>query len=317
MTRILNFYELHKKRLALITEDNKHLLINFEFRSNPLSPKSNLDTFKKLKFPMNSKKIKCDIYLEIQNKKLLILEISQEKEDIQKLYRVFLVIAFILGKEITLRHYFKEFPFFPIPFEYNIGRYTWNFSMRNKFLRDPVKVIEVGYSLLLDHRSHSHKILPVLLEINSIPSPFVRFFCEFSLLEALVKTKYEASSKIYEKGSVSEKHLKQLLESIMSDIDSGKEFSQKEMLKRKFDLPLVNSKGNLKDKIFSFTKDLGYKKYDKHIADWNKLRNTKSIGHGAIWSNKKIDISEKDLKSMRKLHEFLTDIIYDEYTNLI
>lgn len=317
MSRILNLYDLHKKRVALITEDCKELIINYQPGASLLTSKQAKDSFNTLKFPIYSELINCSIEIEFGDKDILIIKVSQRKSDLNKLYKVFLVIAFLFGTNLQLNYYYENFPFYAIPHDFNIGGYLFDISMRRWFLTNPKDYLEVGYKLLLDDNSMFYKVVPPLLEINTISSPFIRFFAEYSLLEVLVKEYSNSDTKIISKNSPDFDQLKTILNDAMKIVQDKFDTRTFEMLKEKLNIENINTKGNAKDKLMTFLQKEELVEYIEYIKAWNMLRNKKSIAHGSVWASKNVKITDEDKRHMEKMHTLLTSLVFHEFHNQV
>ena len=314
MNRVSNLYDLHKIREAIIEENNKVLAVNYEMGSALLSSKKKEVVSQKRSFNLNC--FGGEVFIDFKSSKLNLI-VCLDEPDKNKLYQIFLVIAYLLGDNIVLKHSYEEFPFYPIPKGYNMGGYPFAFVNRERLLLDPVKFIGRGVKLINDPESFFSKILVTLLQINNLDLFDIRFFGEFVLLEYLSR-KCQVGGTILdaESNAVACEQLNFILDGLAQKIDKEPSLEgwQKEALKKKFLFKCVNSKGALKEKINVFIDSLGeeFEDFKQYVGQWNFLRNRKGIAHGALMSSKN-KLDEKDFFLMKKLHELLCGILYKEF----
>jgi hypothetical protein len=275
--------------------------------------------FRNHEFPLYSKLLDLSLSLELINEKQIVIEVELSESDLSKLYKIFLVLAFILGKEITLRYYYENFPYYPVPGEYNFGRYRFDFAIRKYFLLEPIKFVETGYSLIQQEDSYFNRIVPVLLEVNAIPSAFVRFFSEFALLESLVKG-IKADSFLFPEGSKEYLSLENFEEKSIKLLKADPVFGSSDKvdsIERKLAVKKLNSKGSTVDKIRLFLEKENLQRYCDYPGRWNILRNNKGIGHGAIFSDRNIEVTREEKNVMKELHELLAELVMSEFKSLL
>ncbi len=315
MARVNNLFDLHKIRRAKISDDYKQLVVFYELQK-PTGLKKN-----KIKKRMNSIILDCDIFIEYKYKeKKLFIKITHDKSNLNKLYQIFLVIAYLLGNEIELYFKYKNFPYYDIPHNFNFGNYHFCFSNNKRLILEPRKTIEKGYKLLQNNNSFFQKIAPFMLNINTISYSDVRFFAEFSLLEFLA-TKSKASGLIFQKKD-DKKELKKLSKQVLDFILKQKfKILKNKMFEEKLKNVLIptklNEKGYAKDKITSFISKFDsskIKSYGKYVKEWNHLRSSKGLAHGNVLK-RDFQRMPKDQALEKKLHQLLSLIVYEEFSN--
>ena len=315
MTRINNLFDLHKERVAQISEDYKKLSVWYELKK-PIELKK--DT---VKIKTNSSFLNCKIKIDF-NKNILFIKIEQNESDLNKLYKIFIVISYLLGNEITLFYIYKNFPYCNIPHYFNFGNYPFCFVNNEKLVLEPKKVIENGYKLLCDKNTSFSRLVPFMLNINTIPYSDIRFFAEFSLLEFLARKSLATSiifSKEKDKKQLKE-FSKEILDYINNKISEDKsEIFQNPILTNKIKNILsakqLNEKGYIKDRIVNYIENFSSKdiqSYSEYVKDWNELRSKKGLAHGNILKSKS-KREEKDELLKEKLHKFLSLIIFKEF----
>lgn len=316
MARINNILDLHKKREARISEDYKKLFIWYELKS-PVGVKKDI-----IKIKSKSSFLNCKIKIDF-NKDKLFIKMEQEKSDLNKLYKIFVVISYLLGNEIIL-FLCENFSYYHIPHYFNFGNYSSYFINNKRLILEPKRVIENGYKLFCDKNTFFSILVPSMLDINTISYSNVRFFAEFSLLEFLA-SKSLATNVIFNKKKdkeqlkefskeilnyVNDKNLKSKLRIFQNQIFINK-------IKNILSTVQLNQKGNTKDKIVSYIRSFNSKdiqSYNKYVKDWNKLRNKKGLAHGNIFKPKS-KREEQDEFLKEELHEFLSLIIFKEFTS--
>ena len=314
MARVNNLFDLNKKRVAQISEDYKKLFVWYELKK-PIGLKK--DT---AKIKTSSSFLKCKIEIDF-NKNILFIKIEQDESDLNKLYRIFIVISYLLGSEITLFYIYKNFPYYNIPHYFNFGNYPFCFVNNRKLILEPKKVIENGYKLLCDRNTSFSRLVPFMLNINTISYSDVRFFAEFSLLEFLAR---KSSTSVIFNQKEDKKQLKKFSKEILDYIDNKILEDELEILqdgilinkiKKVLSAEDLNQKGNTKDKIISYIENFSSKdmqSYGEYVKDWNELRSKKGLAHGNILKSKS-KREEKDELLKEKLHKFLSLIIYKEF----
>jgi len=314
MSRVNNLFDLHKNRTARISEDYTELVVLYELRK-PTGLRESV-----IKDKLKSKFLDCNVETYYEKNKLII-KIKQKKSDLNKLYQIFLVIAYLLGNEITLFYLYKNFPYYYIPHYFNFGGYPFCFVNNKRLILEAKKVIEGGYKLLHKRDSIFPKLVPFMLNINTVQYSDVRFFAEFSSLEFLA-SEPKVSGVIF-KSKVKRKELKQFSEDALSCVNERlNNFKKinKSVLKNKieqfFTAERLNEKGVTKDKITDYIRNLKsehLRSYRQHVKGWNVLRSKRGLAHGNILKAKSKK-EERDRLLEDKLHEFLSEIVYEEFS---
>lgn len=318
MSRINNLYNLHKIREAKITEDNKQLIVNFEM-SKPVGLKR-----KNYYSKFSSSKLSTSGELTY-NQKTLSIVLSLDRKDPKKLYKLMLVVSYLLADEITFYYRYSDLPYYDLPHFLNCGGYDFSFVNQKFFIENPKITLEIGFDLLNNKNSYFSKVIPFLLEVNTIIHHDVRFFVEYSLLEKLAQDFSKKAGKIFSKKSEKEK-AKKLLSELSNNFNSlikedrFKEISDpifRDKIINILNLGNINQKGNTKDKITDFLESFKEKQvneYAKYVVKWNDMRNKRGIAHGSGLGkeNKKDDT---DFQLTKHIHQLLTKIVYIEFHN--
>lgn len=314
MSRVNNLFDLHKNRFARISEDYTELIVLYELRK-PTGLKESI-----VKDKFKSRFLDCDIETHYE-KNELVIKIKQEKPDLTKLYQIFLVIAYLLGNEITLLYLYKNFPYYYIPHYFNFGSYPFCFVNNEKLILETRKVIESGYKLLHKKDSVFPRLVPFMLGINTISPSEVRFFAEFSALEFLAgETKI---SGVIFKSKEEKMELKQFgneaLNCVNKRLSNFKKIDNsvlKNKIEQFFTPEQLNRRGTTKDKITDYIGNFNskhLKSYCQYVKNWNDLRNKRGLAHGNILKTKS-ERDQKDRLLEDKLHEFLSEMVYEEFS---
>lgn len=311
MSRIRNLYDLYKHRLAVMKEDEKTLIINYELGTVLLG-----NTPSEINQPRSfSSSSFGQMDIHYQNK-MLVLSFNLKQPDSNLLFQIFLVVAYLVADNITLFQAYKNFPYGLIPKSYTMGEYAFSFTNRERFIREPKKIIEKGLQLLNNQNSYFSKLLLPLLKINDLDLYDIRFFAEFVLLERLSRDE-KIKTTILQKENVRAKiELNKILDSCNQSILQSGLFSETEKLalKKKFSFEKINLKGGSKDKIYLFIDSLGdkFSEYKECVDAWHVLRTEKGLAHGALFSEG-VSLNQKDMAMMQKLHEFLCKLLFREF----
>lgn len=314
MSRVNNLFDLHKNRVARISEDNTELIVLYELRK-PTGLQKNI-----VKSKLKSKFLDCEVEIHYE-KNELIIKIKQRQPDLNKIYHIFLVVAYLLGCEIALSRIFENFPYYHIPRCFNFGGYPFCFVNNKRIILEPKKVIESGYKLLHNEDSAFSKLVPFMLDINTISSSEVRFFAEFSALEFLASESKVSGVIFKSKEGKGELKLfsKDALNSTNKKLSNFKRINNsalKDKIGKFFSPERLNQKEVTKDKIIDYIGNLNFehlRSYRQYIRDWSDLRSKRGLAHGNILKTES-KRDEKDRLLEDKLHEFLSEIIYDEFS---
>ena len=314
MSRINNLFDINKIRVAEIKNSDQELQIKYEL-SNNFS--INIDNRIRKYY---SKLIDCSIYTNHKNNTFDI-HIKITNSNLEKLQDIFIVISYLLADEITLYYLHQGFPQ-KVPHYYNFGGYDFSILNTKNLIKYPLKTIERGYKLIIDHDSLFSTIVRVMLDINTSNFAQTRFFMEFSLLEHLSQ-KENASGNIFQ-----DKSAKNELKKFSKDISKyckeklGEyEYINSANFNKKLENILssqnLNSRSSTKDKIKAFLENFNTENINSFVEytdKWNELRNKKGLAHGNAYQNvpnSKIEYEEKKLYD--KLHELLSEIVRYEY----
>jgi len=319
MTRTNNLLDLHKERVVRFSNDYKKLFVSYEL-GRPTGLKA-----KKLDYHFNSKSI-GNGHIVYKDRRLFI-EINIGHESLDKLFKIFLVIAYFLGNEIKLYYLYKNFPYYDIPHDFNFDGYTFCFSNQKYLISEAQHAIETGY-LLINKDKEFNKILYAILLINTIPEVSIRFFAEYSMLEFLSQ-KYSKSvkgtifNKREEKRKLTQftKNIKQCIQK--AEINLPQDMKKNNLLTKKIDeirkkLDDINNKETWKDRIKNYIVSFDsqhIRSFSQYLEQWSDLRNKKGLAHGNVF-HQKID-KNKDSIIMRELHELLAKIIFDKYKKAV
>lgn len=313
MSRIRNLYDLHKHRQAVIEEDSKSLTVTYDLGSVLLggAPQEIYET-RSFDSPIFGKMV-----IHYQKNKLA-LEFHLEQPDSNLLYRIFLVVIYLLGDNITLFQTHKDFPLYPIPKSYTMGEYDFSFTNRKRLILKPKESIEKGLLLFKDPDSYFSRILVPLLKVNNLDLCDIRFFAEFVLLERLSKDE-KANTTIVQKANTNGKDaLAHVLYSCRQEIMGSNCFddNEKAAFQKKLSFEAINSKGGSKDKMYLFIQGLGdgFDEYKQYIDAWHILRTEKGVAHGALLSNG-ISLNQDDMIIMDRLHELLCKLLFREFVH--
>ncbi|MCA9374278.1 hypothetical protein KC725_03905 [Candidatus Peregrinibacteria bacterium] len=308
MNRIRNLFDLSKERSAYITEDDKTLNVVYQVSSLHLNQNQKEQVSKVRNFDFSNFEGSITIII---NGRDINLKISLKESDRKLIFEIFYIIAYLLGENLALSYHYKNFPM-SVPRGYNFGGYQWNFVNVRKFVLEPIEYIERGLKLIEHSGTVFSQILIPMLQINNIDLLDVRFFGEFVLLEGLSRNKQKNTTIVDRNQDPSNfKKLGSILKGTIERLSRDTTISeiQKGQLERKLDLGIVNSRGGTKDKIYEFIDSLGdnFQNYKEDIDIWNKLRSSR-IAHGF-----NSGLTPEDSKTMNKLHEFLSSIVYSEF----
>jgi hypothetical protein len=310
MTRVNNLYNLPKKRVAKISDDYKKLFLLYEVK--------NITGLKKDKVNKEifSEALNCKIILDYENREIN-LKLKKKEADLDNLYQIFLVIAFLLGEEVKLLYKYENLPYFDVPHDFNFGGYPFDFINRKRLILDTEDILVKGFNLLQNENSIFSKLLPSMLSINSIRYSGVRFFAEYSILEYLSSNENTNGKDQLKEFS---KELKQI---ISKSLDNFEKIKDNEFLNKKLEdktkFSYLNNKGrsfNDKEKMISYIEGFDSERISskkEYVEDWYELRNKRGLAHGHIFKEK-TKKEERDRKLMKKLHESLAQIIYKEFS---
>jgi hypothetical protein len=316
MTLRIDMFDINKKRVGVITEDYKKLTVNFQFRSGVLLLPSEKKSIVKKNTTIMSRdlggKIKFRYDLE---EKEFIFKFEQKKKDLNYLYKIFLVLAFGIGENISLTYFLKDFPYYPTTRYFNIVNHApeW-IRFRKELVTNPEPFILNGLNLLADDESFFQELIPILIEINALSLSDVVFAAEYGILEHLA-SRIRKRGNIFRKDSEEYGDLKKFQEEILDNLSHNFSRINNEPLQKKFALSTLNNKYVTKEKIYEFLDSFDNGRISKakeHVTTWNKMRN-KTLVHGCYGSRVKFFSQNKSLA--RELHDVLIAILAEEYWN--
>lgn len=267
-----DLFDKRKRRAAFISEDYKCLIINYEFRSGAI--------------PFNKEKViekEHDCFggrvgIRLTNNKEFIFELELKEPDLDLLYDISLVAAYIFGKNLHLQYYAKNFPYYPTDEYFNLGSYS---PVSPRFLKDfienPEEVLSKIITRLKDKESYFNKFLPSLLSVNAFPYPDIIFIVELGLLEKEASKSIKGvESKIFSENSKEFKELKKFLGDINKKLRNEYPNIDKEALRNKLSIKNINEKGVTKEKMKVFLSSFSRKDINEcseYVGNWWEMRN--------------------------------------------
>lgn len=308
-----DLYDKTKKRVAFISEDYKCLIIDYEFRSGaiPFSKKKVIE-----------KEHDCfggRVGIRLTNNKEFILNLELKKPDLDFLYKVSLAIAYIVGKNLHLQYYYKNFPYYPWDHYFNLNTSSpVSKQLFKGLIENPEKILSEIINRLKDKESYFNKFLQTLLNVNAFPYPDIIFIIELGLLEkeASKKIKY-IESKIFSENSEEFEKLTKFLGDINKKLKNEYPNIDKEALRNKLSIKNINEKGVTKEKMKKFLSSFSQKvinECSKYVGTWWEMRN-KIIVHGTTSEGHKIFEENKQLAD--KLHRLLVNFLMLEYNGML
>jgi hypothetical protein len=295
----------HKVRGGLITKDYQKLIINFEFRSKPVA--FNKEALIEIRESLGNGEIKT----HLRDGKYFECVVTTDNENLNYLYHIALIIAYILGQNFKLHYYYKNFPYYTTERYWNLDASSpINSKLFSDLLYKPAQTISFLHDILLNQSSIFAQLVPALLEVNAYSHSEVSFVAEFGLLQKLANA-HDTQSTLF-----TDKKSKKLLMSFSKDIEKllRDDYSELDLpaFSKKFSAEYLNSRGNTKDKIISFlesSNDNRIKDYIQYVTEWNKMRSSALITHGG----NPIDVHNTQKKAvMKELHELLLDLVHKD-----
>ncbi|MCB9815840.1 hypothetical protein H6786_00455 [Candidatus Nomurabacteria bacterium] len=297
-----NLYDKHKIRGAFITEDNKKLIVNFEFSNKVVSFNKGqlIETTETLE--------RAEVKTVLEKDKYFVCVVSTPEADLDFLYKISLAIAYVVGQNFELQYYFKEFPYYPTSHHWNID--SCNPISRRLFedlLRSPSNTIRFLLSLLRDDATAFSQLVPTMLVVNAYNHSEVSFITEFGLLQKLSK-RHDADSKLFTAENDLDK-LSQFSNTILETLQLDYTDINIPALEKKLSTESLNSKTATNEKIVSYLNSFDkerIKSCAEYVPQWNKLRSSALVTHGG----RPINVKDADKRGkMHKLHELLLDIV--------
>lgn len=228
--------------------------------------------------------------------------------NLELLYKIALVIAYILGGNITIQFYYKCFPYYTSDRHLNLHDKFSESFVAKRFLRDPQHTIEALIRLLEKEDSHFRMLAPAIMQINAMPMQDLIFVAEYGLLQSL-SNNFKSAAMIFDPKGEALKSLEKFSAEVLSLLSSKFPEINLPAVKNKLSVSSLNSKGTTKEKIASFLQsfdDQLVKNSVEYLDPWNKLRNSSVVTHGVLSNNftdsKSIDLCDK-------LHTLLLRIV--------
>jgi len=307
-----DLYDKNKERYAFITEDYKCLHLIFEFRGSALSFNKEKSINKTEEF------FGGELKIELNDNKNLELEIKLKESDLDLLYKIVIIMSYILGKDIHLQYFYKNFPYYPSDHYFNLNTHspTSNYLLR-KILSNPTNTLKILLNLLTDTNSYFNKLVVGMIQVNAFPFLEFIFVYEYGLLQGLAKENH-VSGKIFTKRNDPEK-LKKLkgFSVLTQDLLDEKYPEISDVIKKKLDFDNLNNRGVIKDQIKIFLNQFENKRiqdYIKYLNEWNKIRNQTTIAHGINF----MELTDiKIMQPITALHDLLLEIISEEVSKTI
>jgi hypothetical protein len=234
--------------------------------------------------------------------------VTVDAENLNYLFQIALIIAYILGQNFKLHYYYKNFPYYTTERYWNLDASSpVNKKLFSDLLYKPAQTISFLHDILLDQSSVFAQLVPPLLEVNAYSHSEVSFVAEFGLLQKLANAHSTQSTLFTDENS------KKLLKLFSKDIEKLLQENYPELdvpaLSKKFSDQSLNSRGNTKDKIISYLNSHDnnrIKDYGQYVAKWNQMRSSALVTHGG----NPIDVGNTAKKAvMQELHELLLDLV--------
>jgi hypothetical protein len=280
MTIAGNLFDLHKTRIALISENNRELSINYRFTFDVIKCGRNIEENKSYDFAY--KKNGDVLEYKFKDKRTFLLKISLQDSDFLYLYKVTQILAYIFGANLKAYYYPSGFPFYPAERYLNIQANSnpVSYGFFRDFLNNPWNIIELLINLLDDKNSVCHRTLPALLQINALSFRDLVFTVEYALLEGLSETKIPGT--MYYKKTEEYKKLKEFSDKTQNLLSTCYPGLQTTALLNKLNVDALNYQVKTKEKIKMFLHTISSQRIQerqKYVARWAKLRN-QLIVHG-------------------------------------
>ncbi|MCK4635838.1 MAG: hypothetical protein KAT32_03165 [Candidatus Moranbacteria bacterium] len=289
-----------KKGIIKITDNYTSLILNFNFELNAI--------------PFNKEQIiekECSIFeneklhLILSENKKLKIQIDLKEKNLNLLYKIAVVISYILGQEIHLFYRYENHPSYNSIF-FNLN--SKNKYILKKFIHDPKNII-LKFLDILENNYIVKTLLISMLQLGSISYIDIVFVQEYVLFEKVVNNFCEKNinGKHFEKSSDEYKLLEEFCICINDLLNNN--YKKLNFPENKFKANILNDKGSpIKNKMNYFLDNFKkgiFSAYKSNINDWNKMR---QIIHG-----KNIILSsDKHLDKTREMNNLLLEILYFE-----
>lgn len=303
-----NLFDFHRTREMFITNDHRKLILEYEFSSFKTSEKFGLVVNKEYSYSASNLELK----IKFLDTRKLSATFSLPSENLDFLYKVAILMAFIVGDNVTLTFYSKEFEFAPIVHFFNAGIGTHQREkLLTNFFADPVKEMGILLCLLEDKETIFAKILPDIIKVNAFGFVDIRFIVEFGILERLAQNE-KVSGVLFANKSTEYNLLKEFSKKINNLIDEEYPEISLPEIKNKINLSKLNEKGVSRIKIESF---LGknprlLNHYKEYISEFSQLRN-QIIVHGT--SNAGLEQLRTKRHIPERMHDLMLELVFIDY----
>lgn len=302
-----DLYDKNKERYAFITEDYKNLKLFFEFRGSA-QPFNREKLISKIEEFFGG-----ELKIELEDNTNLKLEIKLKEPDLNLLYKIVIIMSYILGKDIHLQYFFKNFPYYPGDYYFNLNSHSpVSDSLFGKLLNNPSETLKKFLNLITDTSSYFNKLAVGIMQVNAFSFLEFIFVFEYGLLQGLSREN-RVSGKIFtEKNDLVKFEKMKEFSTEINDLLDKKYSEISEAIKKKIEFENLNSRGTTKDQIRIFLNQFEnnrIKDYEKHIDEWNQIRNKTITAHGINL----IELTDpKTSQSIKALHDLLLEIVSEE-----
>ncbi|MHA1371611.1 MAG: hypothetical protein ACTSRA_18075 [Promethearchaeota archaeon] len=308
-----DLFDKYKTRAAFISEDYKWLIINYEFRSGAIS-------FNKER--VIEKEYDCfggKAGIKLSNNKEFIFELELKEPDLNFLYKVSLAVAYIVGKDLHLRYYYENFPYYPTDRYFNMNTFSpVSKQLFKNFIENPEEILSKIITRIENRNSYFNKFLPTLLNVNTFSYPDIVFIIELGLLEKEASKNIKGiESKVFVRNSKEFKELESFLSDINKKLKNEYPNIDKEVLRNKLSIENINKKGVTKEKMKTFLSSFSREdisECSEYVGTWWEMRNG-IIVHGTTSEGLKIFNKNKHLAD--RLHRLLVDFLMLEYSRML
>ncbi len=301
-----DLYDRHKIRTAFISEEYDYFNFVFEFRGSALSfNRERLIEKNELFFGGELK-----IFLENNSK--LTVQIKLKESNLTLLYRTALVLSYIVGKNVTLDYFYKNFTYYTTEHHFNLHASSpVSNDLLHRLLKNPADTIKNLIDLLIDETSYFNKLAVGMMQMNAFSYPESVFVYEFGLLQGLAKHNKVAGILFTKKDNPKELKSLEHFSAEVTDLLENKYPEIAQSLRKKVNSATLNARGITKEQVSLFLQQFDspwIRECEKSIDTWNTLRSKTTTAHGGL-----IDITDQTFtESSKKLHELLLRIMSDE-----
>jgi len=308
-----DLFDKHRTRTAFISEDYKRLIINYEFRSGAI--------------PFNKEKVmekEHDCFggrasIRLTNNKEFIFELELKEPDLNLLYRVSLIVAYIFGKNLHLQYYAENFPYYTTDRYFNLNSHSpVSQRLLKDFIKNPEEILSKIVTHIEDKGSYFNKFLPTLLHVNAFSYPDIVFIIELGLLEREASKSIKGvESKIFSENSKEFKELKSFLDDINEKLKNEYPSINNRALKNKLSVKNINEKGVTKEKMKAFLSSFSREDINEcseYVGTWWEMRKG-IIVHGT--TSEGLKVFDKNKHLVDRLHRLLIDFLKLEYNGML